>query len=128
MNRNLPGHKNVTKIEKFLHKFNKLLAVFYKGIKIEDWIKVFKILENAFENNSLFEFNLQRNTTSDENLIISNIFNFFESLIDPEDKQLLLKKFPLVFRKLFKLYFKFRSYLLVQLTDLNITVDERWIV
>lgn len=125
MNRNLPGHKNVTKIEKFLHKFNKLLAVFYKGIKIEDWIKVFKILENAFENNSLFEFNLQRNTTSDENLIISNIFNFFESLIDPEDKQLLLKKFPLVFRKLFKLYFKFRSYLLVQLTDLNITLDER---
>lgn len=43
----------------------------------------------------------------------------------PNDRQLLLKTFPLVFRKLFKVYFKFKSYLLVQLTDLNITSDER---
>ncbi|ODV79066.1 uncharacterized protein CANTADRAFT_51048 [Suhomyces tanzawaensis NRRL Y-17324] len=125
MNRNLPGHKNVIKIEKFLLKFNKLLAVFYRGIRAEDWDKVFKILENSFENNALLEFNLQKNSVNDENLLISNIFNYFESLIDPNEKQLVLKKFPLVFRKLFKLYYKFRSYLLIQLTDLNITVDER---
>lgn len=125
MNRNLPGHKNIAKIEKFLHKFNKLLAVFYTGIKAEDWVKVYKILEHAFEKNALFEFNLQKNTTTDDNLIVSNIFTMFESLVDPQEKQLVLKKLPLVFRKLFKIYFKFRSYLLVQLTDLNITVEER---
>lgn len=125
INRNLPGHKNINKIEKFLHKFNKLLAVFYKGIKAEDWLKVYKILEFQFENNSLFEFALQKNSINDDNLIISNIFNFFETLVDPSEKSLILKKFPLVFRKLFKIYFKFRSYLLIQLTDLNITVEER---
>lgn len=125
MNRNLPGHKNVNKIEKFLHKFNKLLTVFYKGIKAEDWIRVFKTIEIEYENNNLMEFNLQRSTTHDDSLQISNIFTYFESLTDPADKQLVLKRFPLVFRKLFKLYYKFRSYLAIQLTDLNITVDER---
>lgn len=125
MNRNLPGHKNINKIEKFLHKFNKLLSVFYKGIKAEDWFEIHKILENQFEKYSLLEFNLQKNTINDDNLIISNIFSFFDTLIDPLEKQLILKKFPLVFKKLFKLYGKFQTYLLIQLTDLNITVDER---
>lgn len=125
INRNLPGHKNLNKVEKFLHKFNKLLTTFYKLIKTEDWIKIYKILENQFEKNSLLGFNLQKTSISDDSLIISNIFNFFESLSDLQEKQLILKQFPLVFRKLFKLYFKFRSYLLIQLTDLNITVDER---
>lgn len=125
INRNLPGHKNVNKIEKFLHKFNKLLAVFYKGIKTEDWFKVYKILEIEFEKNGLLDFNLQRNITNDDNLMISNIFTYFETLSDPTEKVLILKKLPLVFRKLFKLYSKFRSYALIQLTDLNITVEER---
>ncbi|RCK65659.1 GTPase-activating protein BEM2/IPL2 [Candida viswanathii] len=125
MNRNLPSHRNVHKIEKFLYKFNKLLAVFYKGIKAEDWVKVYKILENSFEKNALFDFSLQKPSTPDEQIIVSNIFNFFESLVMPDDRQLLLKTFPLVFRKLFKVYFKFKSYLLVQLTDINITAEER---
>lgn len=125
MNRNLPSHRNVHKIEKFLYKFNKLLAVFYKGIKTEDWVRVYKILENSFERNSLLDFSLQKPTVLDDQIIVSNIFNFFESLVIPDERQLLLKKFPLVFRKLFKVYFKFKSYLLVQLTDLNITTDER---
>lgn len=125
MNRNLPGHKNINKIEKFLHKFNKLLTIFYKGIKAEDWFEIHKILENQFEKYSLLEFNLQKNSINDDNLIISNIFTFFDTLVDPVEKQLILKKFPLVFKKLFKLYGKFKTYLLIQLTDLNITVDER---
>lgn len=125
MNRNLPSHKNVHKIEKFLNKFNKLLTVFYKGIKPEDWFKTFKIIENQFENHSLLDFHLQKSTTSEDSVIVSNIFNYFESIVDPTDKELLLKKLPLVFSKLFKLYYKFKSYLLIQLCDLSISVDER---
>ncbi|KAG2733561.1 hypothetical protein G9P44_003086 [Scheffersomyces stipitis] len=125
MNRNLPSHRNVSKIEKFLLKFNKLLTVFYKGIKAEDWVRVYKIIETVFEENNLFEFNLQKSTVSEDYMIVSNVFNYFESLVDPVERQLILKRFPLVFRKLFKLYFKFRSYILIQLTDLGITVEER---
>ncbi|KAI5970164.1 BEM2 [Candida margitis] len=125
VNRNLPSHKNIHKIEKFLNKFNKLLTVFYKGIRAEDWIKVFKILENSFELNTLFEFNLQRPNVPEDQMIVSNIFNFFETLVSPTERQLILKKFPLVFRKLFKLYFRFKTYLLVQLIDVNISSEER---
>jgi hypothetical protein len=125
INRNLPSYKNVVKIEKFLSKFNKLLTIFYKGIKPEDWIKIFKLMESLFEQKRMFEFNLQRPSTPDEYLLISNVFHYFESLVDANEKQLILKKFPLVFRKLFKLYFKFKSYLFIQLTDANITNDER---
>lgn len=125
VNRNLPSHKNIHKIEKFLNKFNKLLTVFYKGIRAEDWIKVFKILENSFELNALFDFNLQKTNVPEDQMIISNVFNFFETLVSPTERQLILKKFPIVFRKLFKLYFRFKTYLLVQLTDVNISSEER---
>ncbi|CAI5760388.1 unnamed protein product [Candida verbasci] len=121
-NRNLPSYTNILKVEKFLYKFNKVLTVFYKGIKAEDWIKIFKILENSFEKNNLLNYNLQKSNIPEDQMIISNIFHYFESL---NERQLLLKQFPLVFRKLFKLNFKFKSYLLIQLTDSNITAEER---
>lgn len=125
INRNLPNHRNIPKVEKFLHKFNRLLTVFYKGIKPEDWFKVYNILEFQYEKGTLYDFNLQSPSVSEDKLIVSNIFSFLESLIYPELKQLTLKIFPLVFRKLFKLYFKFRTYILLQITDPNISNEER---
>lgn len=128
MNRNLPSHKNVHKIEKFLNKFNKLLTVFYKGITPENWFKTFKVLENLFENYSLLNYNFQKSAVPGVNedlLVISNIFTYFETLCNSSSKDTVFKKLPLVFRKLFKLYFKFKSYLLIQLCDLNITLEER---
>lgn len=124
INRNLPGHKNVAKIEKFLTKFNKLLAVFYRGITVEDWMKIYKVTEQLFTENRLLDFALQKLLTPDEYIVVLNIFTYFELLVD-QDKHLVLKQFPLVFRKLFKLFFKFRLYLLVQLTDAAISADER---
>lgn len=125
MNRNLPSHKNIHKIEKFLNKFNKLLTVFYKGITPENWFKMFKILENLFENYSLLNYNMQRTNVSEDFVVISNVMTYFESLYDLGIKDTVLKKLPVVFNKLFKLYYKFRSYLLIQLCDVNITTEER---
>lgn len=125
INRNLPGSKNIHKIEKFLSKFNKMLSVFYKGITPESWFQTFKILENLFQNYSLLNFDTQKSNTSDEHMTISNVFSFFETLFDLSRKDLVLGKLPLAFRMLFKIYFKFRSYLLLQLCDPQITMDER---
>lgn len=125
MNRNLPSPRNIHKIEKFLNKFNKLLSVFYRGISAENWFCVFKILENLYENYSLLNYNMQDADTSEELLKVSNIFGFLETLYDADPKDPVLRKFPLVFRKLCRLYMKFKSYLLVQLCDANISVDER---
>lgn len=122
INRNLPGHKNINKIEKFLHKFNKLLMVFYKGIRTEDWFNVYKILEFEYENGTLTNFSSQK-PVNDDTLIVSNIFTYFDNVSDQD--ALVLNKFPLVFRKLFKLYGKFQTYIMIQLTDLNIGVEER---
>lgn len=125
INRNLPGSKNIHKIEKFLSKFNKMLSVFYKGITPESWFQTYKILENLYQNYSLINFEMQKNTVSDENMTISNVFSYFETLFDLSRKDLVLGKLPLAFRILFKIYFKFRSYLLLQLCDSQITTDER---
>lgn len=124
MNRNLPSYKNIHKVEKFIHKFNKLLALFYKGIKPEDWFKTFNILENQFENFSLLNYSISRN--SNEELVkVANIFSYFDSLHDGSDNEFLIGKFPIVFRKLFKLYHKFKCYVYIQLCDPNIAVEER---
>lgn len=125
MNRNLPSHKNLNKIDKFLTKFNKLLTVFYKGITPENWFKIFKILENLFENHSLLNYQMQRSGVPEDYIAISNVMSYFETLYDLSSRDLVLKKLPIVFNKLFKLYYKFRSYLLIQLCDLNITTEER---
>lgn len=126
INRNLPSFKNVHKIEKFLSKFNKMLAVFYKGITPESWFETFKILENLFVNHSLLSFNLQKPTISDESMLISNVFSYFETLHDLSSKDLVLNKLPLVFKMLFRVYFKFKSYILLQLCDILITMEERF--
>lgn len=125
INRNLPNYKNVHKIEKFLIKFDKLWTVFYKGITPENWITVFKILENLFENHSLLNYNWQSLSTPDSQLRISNVFDYFETLYDADSKDLVYRKLPLVFRRLFRLYLKFRMYLKMQLCDPNITFEER---
>lgn len=125
VNRNLPGSKNITKIEKFIFKFNKMLTVFYKGIKTEEWFTVFKILESQFENNQLLEYNMQKTNVLEDKVIVLNIFNYFESLSNPESKALLVRRFPLVHRKLFHLYYKFKTYLTIQLLDPTIAPEER---
>lgn len=124
MNRNLPSHKNVHKIEKFIHKFNKLLTLFYKGIKPEDWFRAFNILENQFENYSLLNYSIPKNS-AEEQIYVSNIFSYFDSLRDGADNEILMSKFPIVFRKLFRLYHKFKCYLYIQLCDPNIALEER---
>lgn len=125
INRNLPGSKNIQKIEKFLSKFNKMLSVFYKGITPESWFQTFKILENLFTNYSLLNFDSQKSTITDEQMVISNVFSYFETLYDLSKRDIVLEKLPLAFRMLFKIYFKFRSYLLLQLCDSQITMEER---
>lgn len=119
-NKQLPSAGNFQRIEKFMLKLNNLLTFFYKGITPLDWFKLFKILEWQLETNTLLAHKLQKPSTSEQHLIISNIFDYFETMLSLPDGQLLLDQFPLVFRKLFKLYYKFRCYLLIQVTDRDI--------
>lgn len=126
MNRNLPSHRNVNKIEKFLNKFNKLLTMFYKGIKPEDWFRAFKVMENQFEKTSLLNHDhVTPMGTPEDQLGVSNIFTYFDTIKDASDGEFLKLKFPLVFKKLFQLYYKFKCYLFIQLSDSNISTDER---
>lgn len=123
LNRNLPSHKNINKIEKFIDKFNRFLTVFYKGIRPEDWFAAYKLLENQHEKLSLLNYDIPK--TSEELLPVSNIFSYFDTLKDVLDQELLKLKLPLVFRKLFQLYYKFKCYLFIQICDANITTEER---
>lgn len=126
LNRNLPLYKNVGKIEKFLTKFNNFVKFFYDNIRLLDWFEVYKVFEVEFQNNSLLYFNLQRPNTPEDGLIILNVFLYLLTVYDRQKNELLLLRLPLIFRKLFKLYLKFMNYLLLQITDLSITVDERF--
>ncbi|GEQ66559.1 hypothetical protein JCM33374_g222 [Metschnikowia sp. JCM 33374] len=125
MNRNLPSHKNVHKVEKFLNKFNKLLAIFYQGITPKNWFTIFKVLENSFVNHSLLNQYHQKISTPEDSVRITDIFTFLDSLYDNHPKDKVIDKFPLVFRKLYSLYHKFKAYLLIQLCDENISAEER---
>ena len=119
-NKQLPSAGNFQRIEKFMLKLNNLLTFFYQGITPLDWFKLYKILEWQLETNTLLGHKLQKPSTADQNLIVSNIFDYFETMTSLPDGQLLLDQLPLVFRKLFKLYYKFRCYLLIQITDSDI--------
>ena len=125
MNRNLPSHRNIHKVEKFLNKFNKLLAILYQGITLEDWFTTFKVLETLFTKNTLLNYKSQNVSTEAGELQISDVFTYLESLYGSDLKDRVLTKLPLVFKKLYTLYLKFKAYLSIQLSDESITVDER---
>lgn len=125
INRNLPSHKNVQKIEKFLNKFNELLAKFYKGITPQHWFSMFKILECLFENNNLLNYKTQTYDTSEDLLQMSNVYDYLFTLYDSSKDDLVFNRLPLVFQTLLRLYSKFRSYLLIQLCDPLVSDDER---
>lgn len=125
VNRNLPSHKNIQKIEKFLNKFNELLGSFYKGITPQHWFSVFKILENLFESNTLLNYKTQLYSISEDALQISNVYDYLMSVYDTGKNDLLFSKLPLVFQALIRLYSKFKNYLLIQLCDPLINDDER---
>lgn len=125
INRNLPSHKNVQKIEKFLNKFNELLARFYKGISPQHWFSMFKTLECLFENHNLLNYKTQTYDTSEDVLQISNVYDYLFTLYDSSKDDLVFKRLPLVFQTLLRLYSKFRSYLLIQLCDPLVSDDER---
>lgn len=125
VNRNLPSHKNIQKIEKFLNKFNEVLGSFYKGITPQHWFSVFKLLESMYENNTLLNYKSQLYSISEEAVQISNVYDYLVSVYDTGKKDLLFSKLPLVFQTLIRLYSKFKSYLLIQLCDPLINDDER---
>ncbi|OBA23899.1 hypothetical protein METBIDRAFT_24494, partial [Metschnikowia bicuspidata var. bicuspidata NRRL YB-4993] len=125
MNRNLPSHKNFHKVEKFIIKFNKLLAIFYQGITPENWFAIFKILENQFANSTLLNYDIQTAGTSEKNLRVSDVFTYLESLFETDAHEKVLNKFPLVFKKLYSLYQKFKAYLLIQICDEGLGDEER---
>lgn len=125
INRNLPSHKNVQKIEKFLNKFNELVASFYKGITPQNWFTFYKILENLYENGTLLNYKSQSYDVSEDKLTISNVYDYLFTLFDSTKDDLVFVKLPLILQTLLSLFSKFKSYLLIQLCDPLVSETER---
>lgn len=124
-NKNLPNYNNILKIQKFLFKFNTLVNFFYKGIILFDWINIYKIIESILQENTIHSFNSYLNDDKNQNFLIFNFFDYFENFITTLDQKNFLNKFPLVFCNFYKFYLKFKKYLLLQLLDCNINMEER---
>lgn len=124
VNRNLPSHKNIHKIEKFLNKFNELVATFYCRVLPHHWFAVFKLFEAAAESNSLLNYPIQSYSVSEDVVLVSNTYDYLLSVRD-RNNNLIFTQLPPVLQTLLSLFGKFKSYLLIQLCDPGISDDER---
>lgn len=125
VNRNLPSHKNIQKIEKFLIKFNDLLGAYYKEITPLHWFSVFKAFEYLYETNSLLNYKTQPYSVSEDVLCISNAYDYLFSVYEVSQEKPLFFKLPIILQTLLRLFSKFKTYLLIQLCDPILTEEER---
>ena len=125
INRNLPSHRDMHKVEKFLNKFNELLGTFYRGITPHHWFTLFKVFERQFERGLLLNYSAQKGDVSEDALRISNVYDYLLTLHDLSPADRIFSSLPVVFQHLLRLFAKFRSYLLIQLCDVLVGDDER---
>ncbi|KAI0462273.1 hypothetical protein LJB42_004361 [Komagataella kurtzmanii] len=125
-----PTYTDRPVIDSFIANIEASLSDISKGGSLEDWLSVFEAIEiqSSKSFTGLFDYHLQPLNTPEENLIISNVFYWIESLYDDtcgDNRVSVLDKFPVTIRTLFLFYFKLKSYVVCQLTDLTITKEER---
>lgn len=122
---NLPLNGGIQQLEQFVDDIDCVAAEYFNMIQLKDWIEIFEYLEvQSSEMNGFFHYRTNH-LSNDDDIIIQDIFTYFETLHreTPEDK--LLFSFSRPVRELFRLHNNIVNYFTTQISDNTIRKDER---
>lgn len=122
----LPKPDDNRAIMKLIFSIDQTISETMSHISVEDWVDTFEILEvvTAKSNISLFNYDSQLRDTPDELLLISNVYHWIATLIDPDGPKQAGKSYSYVIDQLphsvqaiFHLYFRLKNYFASQVLD-----------
>lgn len=121
----LPLNGNILTLETLLDKVDLVAAEYFQMISMKDWMELFEILEvQSISSTGFFNFKPIGSSSEDE-LIIQDVYSYFEHLLCDGSEQRLLLTFPRPVRELFRLHSTLVNYFTFQICEPHIRMQER---
>lgn len=127
----LPEFSDIKGIEEFIDEFDELVGILFTRVSVDDLLNVFEIIEvqAGKTTTGLFNYQMQKLSTPDEDLIISDVFGWFATLYDTNEstitREYAVNRFPPAVKAIIQLYYKFKTYIVAQITDPTISQEVR---
>lgn len=122
---NLPLHGDIHQLEQLIERVDYVAAEYFNMLQTKDWIEVFDVLELQSSDIAAF-FNFRPpNSGNDDDIIIQDIYTFFETLYREQPDERVLYFLPRPIRELFRLHTNLLNYFTMQISDTHIRKDER---
>lgn len=129
-NMRLPQSTDIDKIVKFVNNLDITINSVVGKIRPNDWINTFEILQLLITDPlAMFNYNYQDATTHHGLIRISNIYDWIMTLNDGKtfgsSNEKIIDALPPNVRTALKLYSRVKHYMLMQIVDLKLNIDER---
>lgn len=122
---NLPLNGDIQTLEQFVDDVDCVVAEYFNMVQLKDWMEIFETLEvQSSDMAGFFHFRYPHNS-NDDDVIIQDIFTYFETLYRDATEDRLLFSFPRPIRELFRLHTNLVNYFTVQIGEGHIKKDER---
>lgn len=123
----LPVSGDIVGIIEFIKDLEKENFNVLNVIKTSDWIDCFEIIQTLISKNqlSMFNYDTQSNDTHENLIHISNIYNWILTLNDELSGNKVINLLPVKIKNAFLFYEKIRDFFLIQIIDVNCSIDDR---
>lgn len=125
----LPTSADIDEILKYVNSLDSTIRSVIAEIRVDDWVDTFEVLEMLISRSplSMFNYKYQDANTHPSLITVSNIYYWIMTLTDDENSvsEKLINQLPATVGSALKLYKRMETYLLMQIIDSDINVDER---
>lgn len=129
---NLPISDDFNEIIVYVTKLDETISASMSSIKADNWIDTFEIIQMLISRSqlSMFNYDYQDSTTHSELIIISNIYHWILTLSDNDNFKMssnskIIKKLSPTIESIFVLYQRIQIFILSQIIDSSITLEDR---
>lgn len=122
---NLPLNGDIQSLEQFIDDIDCVAAEYFNMVQLKDWMEIFESLEVQSSDITGFFHYRSPHTNNEDDIIIQDIFTYFETLYRESTDERLLFAFPRPIRELFRLHTNLVNYFTVQIGETTIKKDER---
>lgn len=122
---NLPLNGDIQTLEQFIDDIDCVAAEYFNMVQLKDWMEIFESLEVQSADVTGFFHVRYPQSNNEDDVIIQDIFTYFETLYRDSTEERLLFAFPRPIRELFRLHTNLVNYFTVQIGEATIKKDER---
>lgn len=121
---NLPINGDIGTLERWIDDIDSVAAEYFSTITMRDWMEAFECIETQSSDLTGFFNYKSPNASSDDDVIVLDIYGYIESFKSITDERLILS-LPRPVREMFKLHNNLVHFFAFQISDPRIKREER---